>query len=100
MVYEEILLFTERCDMYMTVLFQVIGVITTFYGCVLLFIRLYVFLKKVYMKQRKIKCLCKHEYINDFKWIHKNYEDITLKCRKCGKRKKITIWKQEDEVIE
>lgn len=52
------------------------------------------------MKQRKIKCLCKHEYINDFKWIHKNYEDITLKCRKCGKRKKITIWKQEDEVIE
>lgn len=99
MDYEEILLFTERCGMCMTVLFQVIGVITTFYGCVLLFIRLYVFLKKVYMKQRKIKCLCKHEYINDFKWIHKNYEDITLKCRKCGKKKQITIWKQEDDVV-
>lgn len=77
-------------------LFQVIGMITTFYACALLFMSLCVFLKKVYMKQRKIKCLCKHEYIHDFKWIHENYEDITLKCRKCGKRKKITIWKDRD----
>lgn len=77
-------------------LFQVIGMITTFYACTLLSMSLYVFLKKVYMKQRKIKCLCKHEYIHDFKRVHENYEDITLKCRKCGKRKKITIWKDRD----
>lgn len=44
----------------MIMLFQVIGIITTFYGCILLSMQLYVFLKKIYMKQRKIKCLCKH----------------------------------------
>lgn len=77
-------------------LFQVIGIITTFFGCILLSMNLYVFLKKIYMKQRKIKCICKHEYIHDFKWVHENYEDITLKCRKCGKRKNITIWKDKD----
>ena len=77
-------------------LFQVIGKITTFYGCILLSMHLYVFLKKIYMKQRKIKCLCKHEYVKYFTWKHTNYDDITLRCRKCGKRKNITIWKQED----
>lgn len=85
--------------MYMTVLFQVIGILTTVYGCLLLSMNLYAFCKKVYMKKLKIKCICKHEYIHDFKWIHENYEDVTLKCRKCGKKKHITIWKQEDDVI-
>ena len=80
----------------MDILFQTVGMITTFYGCILLSMNLYVFLKKIYMKQRKIKCICKHEYIHDSKWVHENYEDITLKCRKCGKRKKITIWKDRD----
>ena len=80
----------------MIMLFQVIGKITTFYGCILLSMHLYVFLKKIYMKQRKIKCLCKHEYVKYFTWKHTNYDDITLRCRKCGKRKNITIWKQED----
>lgn len=80
----------------MNILFQAVGVITIFYGGVLLFTRLCIFFKKVYKNQRKIKCLCKHEYSRDFWITHKNYEDITLKCRKCGKKKKITIWKQKD----
>lgn len=82
----------------MDILFQTIGIIATFYGCILLSMQLYVFLKKIYMKQRKIKCLCKHEYVKCFTWKHTNYDDITLRCRKCGKKKQITIWKQDDEV--
>ena len=79
----------------MDILFQIIGVITTSYGCVLLFMRLCVFFREIYKKQRKLACFCKHEYMEHFKWIHKNYKEIHLKCRKCGKEKTITIWKQD-----
>lgn len=80
----------------MDILFQAIGIVTAVYGCVLLFMRLCVFFREVYKKQRKIECFCKHEYIEHFKWIHKNYKEIHLKCRKCGKEKTITIWKQDE----
>lgn len=35
----------------------------------------------------KIKCLCKHEY--DIQFVNTMYRDVILKCRKCGKKKKI-----------
>ena len=35
----------------------------------------------------KIKCLCKHEY--DFEFANKFCRDALLKCRKCGKKKRI-----------
>lgn len=35
----------------------------------------------------KIKCLCKHEY--DVQFVNTMYRDVILKCRKCGKKKKI-----------
>lgn len=35
----------------------------------------------------KIKCLCKHEY--DINLINIVDRNTTLKCRKCGKRKKV-----------
>lgn len=35
----------------------------------------------------KIKCLCKHEY--DFESVNTFRRDVLLKCRKCGKKKKI-----------
>lgn len=35
----------------------------------------------------KIKCLCRHEY--DMEFINTVDRNATLKCRKCGKRKKI-----------
>lgn len=79
----------------MNIVFQVVGIITTFYGCVLLFINLYLLIKKIYKNQKKIKCLCKHEYIEDYRWFNTNLADITLVCRKCGKNKKIRIWKDK-----
>ena len=35
----------------------------------------------------KFKCLCKHEY--DFEFANKFRRDALLKCRKCGKKKRI-----------
>lgn len=35
----------------------------------------------------KIKCLCRHEY--DINFINIVDRNLILKCRKCGKRKKI-----------
>lgn len=38
----------------------------------------------------KIKCLCKpHTY--EFYWFFHNSEELTLKCKKCGKIKKIIV---------
>lgn len=36
---------------------------------------------------RKFKCLCKHEY--DFEFVNTFRRDALLKCRKCGKKKRI-----------
>lgn len=35
----------------------------------------------------KIKCLCKHEY--DVQLVNTIHRDVLLKCRKCGKKKRI-----------
>lgn len=35
----------------------------------------------------KIKCLCKHEY--DVQFVNIIHRDVLLKCRKCGKKKRI-----------
>lgn len=35
----------------------------------------------------KFKCLCKHEY--DFEFANTFRRDALLKCRKCGKKKRI-----------
>lgn len=35
----------------------------------------------------KIKCLCKHEY--DVQFVNIIHRDALLKCRKCGKKKRI-----------
>lgn len=80
----------------MKFVFEAVGEITVLFVCTYLILRLYVFLKKVYRNQRKIKCICKHEYVKAFTWTHTNYDDITLRCRKCGKKKTITIWKDKE----
>lgn len=38
----------------------------------------------------KIKCLCKH-HIYDFYWYFPDSGELTLKCTKCGKIKKIIV---------
>ena len=56
---------------------------------------------KVIRKQTKIKCLCHHmyekewetEYVNN-SFLYKTEYD--LKCRKCGKRKCVTIYHKEE----
>lgn len=35
----------------------------------------------------KIKYLCKHEY--DIEFVYRSYGEVLLKCRKCGKMKKL-----------
>lgn len=35
----------------------------------------------------KIKCLCKHEY--DVEFTDRSYGEALLKCRKCGKMKRL-----------
>lgn len=38
----------------------------------------------------KIKCLCK-PHIYECYWFFPNSEELTLKCKKCGKIKKIIV---------
>lgn len=41
----------------------------------------------------KFKCLCKHEY--DFESVNTFRRDALLKCRKCGKKKRIKNFSHE-----
>ena len=51
-------------------------------------------LKKVLMKQTKIKCICRHEYEVEFitNYNSSKRREYDLKCRKCGKTKRIRIY--------
>lgn len=42
-----------------------------------------------------LKHFCKHEYTVYMEYENKDFKDLMLLCRKCGKRKDIRIWKKE-----
>lgn len=49
-------------------------------------------IKKIMARQCKIRCLCKHEYILDFKWFGLGYVKHEFKCKKCGKVLRINVF--------
>lgn len=70
------------------IVFEIIGVMTVL--CFAYYFVSYLLLRilEILKEKRKIKCLCKHEYIIDYKWYNDIFEDLSLRCRKCGKKEK------------
>ena len=54
-------------------------------------------IRQVMRSQSKIRCLCKHEYVAVTEWEFPLRRCYELKCRKCGKEKKITIYDMDGE---
>lgn len=53
-------------------------------------------IKRIMARQSKIRCLCKHEYLLDWKFEgRKGIEECEYRCRKCGKKLEIKIVKAE-----
>ena len=52
-------------------------------------------IKEIMKRQNKIRFLCNHEYVETFYWEDKEKHGYSLKCRKCGKRKKFNIYKEK-----
>ena len=78
---------------------ELIEVILLILGAIMLCILLSIFvswahnkIKDIMHRQSKIRCLCKHEYTKDWTFTVGSYTEYTLKCRKCGKTKEITIY--------
>ena len=83
-------------------LYTILNIITTILGAITLVGLLAYFaiwaygeLKDIKNRQSKIRCLCKHEYVKDWIWPINIYTEYGLVCRKCGKKKKITIYNDE-----
>lgn len=53
-------------------------------------------IKEILRRQCKIRFLCKHEYVDIFNYDLHTCVDYDLKCRKCGKRKHMTIWRNDE----
>ena len=68
-------------------IFTVVGMITVAFVIICLSIELEEKFKSWRRNGCKIKCLCKHEY--DFEFVNQLRRDALLKCRKCGKKKRI-----------
>lgn len=77
--------------------FEAIGVLTTMAIVTYFLMIAYFIISQNLREQRKIKCLCKHEYTLCCKWKHSNYTEFDLQCRKCGKIKRIAIWDNSEE---
>lgn len=54
-------------------------------------------IKSWWKRTNKIRCLCKHEYVDKFHWSNPFYTKYELECRLCDK-KKIFIIYEDDEV--
>lgn len=80
------------------IVFEIIGVMTVL--CFAYYFASYLLLRilEILKGKRKIKCLCKHEYIINYKWYNDIFEDLSLRCRKCGKKRKIRIWKSGESI--
>lgn len=84
----------------MHILIDIAGILTLVFLGTIGICHLYIYMKKLFLKQKRIRCLCKHYYEKYCTYGYKDYEQIILKCRKCGKTKKIVVWKPEDELEE
>lgn len=61
------------------------GIISLSVVLVFAFIALKDYIKSILRKQRKIKCLCHHEYEPSSAFYNFNGVEYDFKCRKCGK---------------
>lgn len=93
----------------MQLFLKILEVTLLMLGSATAFTMLYIGLKilfdkiKEFMNRKcKIRMLCKHEYILDFKWFGFGYVEHEFKCRKCGKVLRINVFNNkvgdEDEV--
>lgn len=80
------------------ILFYGIGVSTTVFIVFLITSKIIIpKIKDIMNRQSKIRCLCKHEYVLKRKWIGwgNDYDEYVFVCRKCGKKKSISVYENE-----
>lgn len=53
-------------------------------------------IKSWWKRTNKIRCLCKHEYVETFYWYNPLYTQYELKCILCGEKKIIKIFKEDN----
>lgn len=82
---------------FIEILVQTSGIVTLaiilVYGCSV-FIN---YIKRLIKKQTRIKFLCGHEYVLDWKWP--TFTDSIVyrfRCKKCGKVQKIRVYEKEE----
>ena len=73
-------------------LIDCLGLITLFALMSLIFYVLYGLARDYLKGKLKIKWLCKHEYIETFKWWNDKYTEHTYQCRKCGKILEVDVY--------
>lgn len=73
-------------------LIDCLGLITLFALMSLIFYVLYGLARDYLKGKLKIKWLCKHEYIETFKWWNDKYTEHTYQCRICGKILEVDVY--------
>lgn len=73
-------------------LIDCLGLVTLFALMSLIFYVLYDLARDYLKGKLKIKWLCKHEYIETFKWRNTEHTEHTYQCRKCGKILKVDVY--------
>ena len=69
-----------------------LGLVTLFALASLIVYVLYGLARDYLKGKLKIKWLCKHEYIEIFKWWNEKHTEHTYQCRKCGKILKVDVY--------
>lgn len=77
-------------------LFSAIGmVVTTILILSSMYLYIYIPFKKYLRRKRKIRFLCKHDYVKKFYFAWNDKSELEIECRNCGKKK--TIYFTEDK---
>jgi hypothetical protein len=86
----------------MQLFLQILEVALLILGSATAFTMLYIGLNVLFDKinefinrKCKIRCLCKHEYIIDAKWLGWGFIEHVFKCRKCGKVLRIKVFENK-----
>ena len=74
---------------------EVLGIATFFFIVIWASVCLCHYVIQLLNKQKKIKCLCKHEFEVEFITDYTKKRVYDLKCRKCGKTKSVTVYCKE-----
>jgi hypothetical protein len=84
-------MFFDLIDIFITFL----GVIALLVICAYVVVMLPGKIEQFMRKQNKIKCLCKHEYVQDLFWEHGGRKEYGYHCRKCGKSIEINVYEDD-----